>query len=60
MEQYTYSKNELLKNLIIKNNDRPYPIHVKLINNIVTILLSIDSPTEISLNAFYKDDNEHR
>ena len=60
MNKYTYSKNELLKNLIIKNNDQPYPINVKLINNIVKIWLAIDSPTEITLDAFYKDDNEHR
>jgi hypothetical protein len=59
MEQYTYSKNELLKNLIIKNNG-PYPINVKLINNIVKIWLAIDSPTGITLYAFYKDDNENR
>ena len=55
MQQYIrfcYEQNELLKNIIIKNNDRPYPINVKLINNIVKIWLAIDSPTEITLYAF--------
>jgi len=59
MNLMNFSKNEILENLIISNTDE-YPIYVKLNNKIVKIFLTIESLNEISLNGFYKNENENR
>ena len=46
MEKYSYSKDELLKDLEIKYQtytDSKYPIYVKLNNNVAKVFLIIES-----------------